>query len=240
MGRKATQRPFVSITVDAVVFRVADGRSTPTDAPASLEVLLVERGREPFHGLWALPGGFVRADESLEEAARRELEEETGLPQPYLEQLYTFGEPDRDPRGRVLSVAYFALVPASEGAVHGGSDAARAAWHPASALPDPLAFDHARILEVALKRLRAKVRYSPVGFELLPESFTLTDLQRLYEAILGRTLDKRNFRRKILRTGIVEATGESQRGVAHRAARFYRFARGRYAELVASGFEFAI
>ncbi len=185
-----------------------------------LEVLLVRRARPPFRGRWALPGGFVEPDEALDEAARRELEEETGICGVYLEQLYTFGDPGRDPRGRAVTVAYWALVREAE--PRPASDAAEAAWFPADR-PPPLAFDHAGILRTALRRLRAKLSYTTVGFQLLPERFTLSDLQGLYETILGRRLDKRNFRRKVLSLGLLESLKSVRAEGAHRPARLYSF-----------------
>jgi 8-oxo-dGTP diphosphatase len=207
--------PAVSVAVDLVIFTVRDG---------ALQVLLVERGIPPFKGQWALPGGFVLEQESLEEAARRELEEESGLKDVYLEQLYTFGDPERDPRGRVVAVAYYALTPPAP--LHASTDAANAAWHPVSR-PPKLAFDHARILRTGLERLRAKLGYSTVGFELLPRQFTLTELQTLYEAILERPLDKRNFRKKMLSLGLLKSEGQKRAAGAHRPARLYSFALGK-------------
>lgn len=216
----------MKLTVDCVVFGLDD---------AALRVLLIERGIPPFEGAWALPGGFVLDNESVDEAARRELGEETGLRDVFLEQLYTFGELGRDPRERVVTVAYFALVHA-RAIVEGASDARRAAWFDVHELP-ALAFDHARILDTAMTRLRGKVRYQPIGFELLPEKFTLSQLQRVYELILERELDKRNFRKKVLSLGFVRDVGELQRDVAHRAAKLYRFDERSYNKLVADGFD---
>ena len=173
-----------ALTVDCVVFGV--------DAD-DLRVLLIERALPPFEGKWALPGGFVRVDEPLENAARRELEEETGLSKVYLEQLYTFGAVDRDPRERVVSVAYYALVNLRDHHIHAATDARDAAWFGVNDVPR-LAFDHAEVLQTALARLRGKLRYQPIGFELLPKKFTLSQLQHLYEVVLERELDKRNFR----------------------------------------------
>ena len=204
--------PAVRVAVDLVIFTVREG---------ALQVLLIERGIPPFQGQWALPGGFVLDRETLEEAARRELEEETGLRDVYLEQLYTFGDPDRDPRGRTIAVAYYALTPPAE--PRAATDAAKAAWHPAARLPK-LAFDHAKILKSGLERLRAKVGYSTVGFELLPRQFTLPELQSLYEAILERPLDKRNFRKKVLSLGLIKAEGQKRSNGAHRPASLYSFA----------------
>ena len=219
-----------ALTVDCVVFGLDENE---------LQVLLIRRGLEPFAGTWALPGGFVHLDETLEDAARRELEEETGLRKLFLEQLYTFGEIERDPRERVVTVAYYALVKLSEHKVRAATDAADAAWFGISDLPT-LAFDHARIAEVALERLRGKVRYQPIGFELLPRKFTLTQLQRMYEVILERSLDKRNFRKKILGMDLLVELDEVQKDVAHRAARLYKFDDRRYRKLVKQGFSFEI
>ncbi|MBV8881142.1 MAG: NUDIX hydrolase [Planctomycetaceae bacterium] len=204
--------PAVSVAVDLVIFTVREG---------ALQVLLVERGVPPFQGHWALPGGFVLEKETLEDAARRELEEETGLRDVYLEQLYTFGDPDRDPRGRTIAIAYYALTPPAE--PRASTDAAKAAWHPAGRTPK-LAFDHAKILKLGLQRLRAKLGYSTVGFELLPKQFTLSDLQHLYEAILERPLDKRNFRKKLLSLGLLKPEGQKRTAGAHRPAQLYSFA----------------
>jgi len=222
--------PRPALTVDCVVFGY--------DAEA-LKVLLIQRDLEPFAGRWALPGGFVQMDETLEEAARRELAEETGVTDLYLEQLYTFGDPGRDPRGRTVSVAYYALVDRLTHRPAAASDARSAGWFPADAAP-PLAFDHDRILAMALQRLRGKVRYQPIGFELLPEKFTLTQLQRLYETILGVPLDKRNFRKKILGMHLLVALDEFERDVAHRAARLYRFDPESYRALAEQGLHFEV
>ncbi|KIG14191.1 putative Nudix-like regulator [Enhygromyxa salina] len=222
--------PRPALTVDCVVFGLDEGE---------LEVLLIRRGIEPFANRWALPGGFVRLDETLEAAARRELEEETGLSKVFLEQLFTFDAIDRDPRERVVTVAHYALVKLSDHKVRAATDAADAAWFAISDLPE-LAFDHAQIFEIALERLRGKVRYQPLGFELLPRKFTLTQLQRMYEVILDRALDKRNFRKKILGMELLVELDEVQKDVAHRAARLYKFDDRRYRKLVKQGFSFEI
>ena len=214
----AFERP--SVTVDVVAF---------TPRGDKLHVLLVRRGVAPFVGRWALPGGFVRMDEDLDAAAHRELQEETGadLSPSYLEQLYTFGAPGRDPRTRVITVAYYALLPGgdTEPAPRAGTDAAEADWIALDALPGPLAFDHDTIVETALVRLRAKLGYTSVAYALLPHEFTLTELQRVYEVILARPLDKRNFRKKMLSLGILEATPRQKREGAHRPAQLFRFTR---------------
>ena len=222
--------PHPAVTVDGVVFGY--------DA-ADLKVLLIQRGGVPFRGKWALPGGFVNMDEGLETAARRELEEETGMTELYLEQLFTFGEPKRDPRERVISVAYYALVKLADHKVRAASDARNVAWFPVAKLPE-LAFDHDDILEVAVNRLKAKIRYEPVGFELLPKKFPLSELQHLYETLLDQPLDKRNFRKKILGMGLLADTGETQQDVAHRAARLYRFDEVAYRRFKKAGFNFEL
>jgi 8-oxo-dGTP diphosphatase len=189
-------------------------------------VLLVKRGIPPFVGQFAIPGGFVHEDEDLDQAALRGLKEETGVSEVYLEQLYSFGNPKRDPRGRVITVAYFALISADR-PLKASSDAAEAKWWSLDTLPK-LAFDHAMILEYALERLRNKLEYTTVGFQLLPEKFTLTELQEVYEAILCKQLDKRNFRRKISLLKILKPLSECRRG-GRRPARLFKF--------VASSFE---
>jgi 8-oxo-dGTP diphosphatase len=216
--------------VDCVVFGIDE---------SELKVMLIQRGQVPFEGKWALPGGFVRVEETLEDAARRELEEETGLTKVFLEQLYTFGAIDRDPRERVVSVAYYALVNLSDYEVHAATDARDAAWFGVHDMPR-LAFDHTDILQMALERLRAKLRYQPIGFELLPKKFTLTQLQHLYELVLERKLDKRNFRKRVLAMDILIETDEVQQDVAHRAAQLYRFDERKYRRLAKAGFNFEL
>ena len=223
--------PRPAVTVDCVVFGLDD---------KDLKVLLIERALDPFRGAWALPGGFVRADsETLDEAAARELREETGLANVFLEQLHTFGAIDRDPRERVISVAYFALVNLHDHRVRAATDASDAGWFSTDDLPS-LAFDHAHIFAVAQQWLRSKVRYQPIGFELLPKKFTLRQLQRMYEKILERSLDKRNFRKKVLGTGLLVELDEIEKDVAHRAARLYRFDQRKYRRLARKGFNFEV
>jgi len=193
----------------------------------SLQVLLIKRKKDPFKGQWCLPGGFLEENESLEAAAIRELQEETGVEDVFLEQLYTFGEIDRDPRARVVSVSYYSLINLAKHNVSAGSDADDAQWHSIDAIPS-LGFDHVKVLEVALSRLQAKVRYEPIIFNLLPEKFTISQLQQLYEVILCESLDRRNFRRKIQSLKILTKLSEKQEAVAHRAADFYSFDQGRY------------
>jgi 8-oxo-dGTP diphosphatase len=222
--------PRPSLTVDAVVFGFDD---------QDLKVLLIERALDPFAGKWALPGGFVQMEESLETAVRRELKEETNLDNIFLEQLYTLGDPARDPRGRVISVAHYGLVKLADHHVLAATDASNAAWFPVAELPQ-LAFDHDRILDIAHRRLQSKVRYQPIGFELLPQKFTLSQLQHLYETILERPLDKRNFRKKILSMELLIDTKEIQKDVTHRAARLFSFNRKKYHALEKKGFNFEI
>lgn len=208
--------PRPSVTVDLVIFTIADD---------DLKVLLIRRGGEPFKGCWALPGGFVESGESLEAAAARELSEEAGVTNVYLEQLYTFGDPGRDPRGRVISVSYFALVDADRQHIRAASDAADARWHSVfdTKTGGKLAFDHKRILDYAVWRLRNKIEWTTVGYELLPKKFTLSELQRVYEIILQKPVDKRNFRKKVLAQGRIRELSESRSDVAHRPARLYSF-----------------
>ncbi len=222
--------PRPALTVDCVVFGVDN---------EDLKVLLIERDLEPFRRRWALPGGFVHIDETLEAAARRELREETGLSEVYLEQLYTFGVVDRDPRERIVTIAYYALVNMRDHQVKAATDARDAAWFSASETSG-LAFDHDEIFEIALNRLKGKVRYQPIGFELLPRKFTLSQLQHIYDTILDTKLDKRNFRRKVLKTGLLIALDEVEKDVAHRAARLFSFDKEKYAELSRTGFLFEV
>lgn len=220
--------PRAALAVDCVVFAIHE---------EGLRVLLIRRAEPPFEDAWALPGGFVRIDETTEDAARRELEEETSFKHLYLEQLYTFSDLARDPRERVVSVAYYALVKPTE--VKGGTDARDAAWVSVDKVPK-LAFDHLRIFGLALERLRAKIRYQPIGFELLPSKFTLGQLQRLYESILGRRLDPRNFRRSFLKMGVLEELAEMESGVSHRPSHLYRFSSSEYKRLLKAGFNFEV
>jgi 8-oxo-dGTP diphosphatase len=222
--------PRPALTVDCVVFGIDE---------EDLKVLLIRRAQAPYAGAWALPGGFVNVDEPLEEAARRELEEETGITCHYLEQLYTFGGVNRDPRDRVVSVAYYALVNLRDHRVQAATDAREAAWFSVADV-NSLAFDHDAILTTALERIKGKVRYQPIGFELLPPKFTLFQLQHLYETVLERPLDKRNFRRKVLNMGLLDACEEVQKDVSHRAARLYRFNKKKYAQWTRQGFLFEI
>lgn len=224
------ERP--GLTVDGVIFGLDFEEET-------LKVVLVERDVEPFEGMWAIPGGFVRNGESLEDAALRELREETGIKDVFLEQLYTFGKPNRDPRGWVVSVAYYALVAPDQHHLLATTDARRAEWFPVNKLPK-LAFDHEEILKTALQRLRGKLTYAPIGFELLPDKFSIRQLQTLYEIVLGQKLDNRNFRKKIFSLDVLKELNEIQTNVAHRAARLYKFDERKYKQLTKQGLTFEI
>ena len=216
--------PRPAVTTDCVIFGY-DGKE--------LKVLLIERGIEPFKGCWAFPGGFLNMDEDALAGARRELKEETGLEDAFIEQFHTFSEPGRDPRGRVITIAHYALVKIQE--VEGGDDAAQARWFPIGEVP-PLAFDHDRILRMAMSRLKERIHFEPVGFELLPEVFTMPQLQNLYEAILEVHFDRRNFASKMLKLGILEDTGDRPAGASSRIPVSYRFNKEKYNELKAKGF----
>jgi len=205
------ERPSVAVDVVMMTLHQKD-----------LQILLVKRRSWPFEGMWAIPGGFVDIDESLEDAAKRELHEETSVQDVYIEQLYTFGNPGRDPRTRVITVVYFALLDAEQLRIKAADDAADVGWFSVYELP-PLAFDHGDILDYTLNRLRGKLSYTTIAFNLLPEQFTLRELQRVYEIILHKKLDKRNFRKKVLATGILEDTGAKKMEGTHRPARLYRF-----------------
>ncbi len=207
--------PHPAVTTDIVLFTVREN---------ALQVLLIQRDLEPHKGEWALPGGFVQIDEGLDACAQRELKEETGLEDIYLEQLYTFGAPDRDPRERVITVAYFALVPSDRLTLRAGSDAHDARWHAVASLPD-LAFDHGEILQAARDRLAAKLEYSTIGLKFMADEFTLTEVQALYETVSGRSRDKRNFRKWVLSLDAIEETGDKRAEGAHRPAMLYRLKR---------------
>ncbi len=209
------ERP--SVTVDVVIFTLHN---------RELHVLLVQRRRWPYEGYWALPGGFIEMNESLEESARRELEEETGVHDVYLEQLYTFGDPGRDPRTRVISVAYFALIRSDIHQLRVSDESTAVRWFAVRDLARPLAFDHDQILDYALSRLRSKLEYTTLAFQLLPEVFSILELKDIYEQILGEKLDKGNFYRKIREADVLEETGEIREGRG-RPTRLWRFKRER-------------
>jgi len=203
--------PHPAVSTDVVIFTIQDEQ---------LRVLLIKRAGDPYRDSWALPGGFAEIDEGLEQAAQRELVEETGINGVYLEQLYTFGAPDRDPRKRVITVAYYAMVPPDRTSLRPASDARDAGWFPCDALP-PVAFDHDRIIALALQRLTSKMEYSTIALQFMPAAFTLGELQRVYEIIQGEALDKRNFRKKILAHDFITPTGAQRRLGNHRPARLY-------------------
>ena len=216
--------PHPAVTTDCVIFGF-DGER--------LQVLLIERGIEPYKGRWAFPGGFLKMDETAEEGARRELKEETGLDGAYMEQFPTFSAPERDPRERVITIAYYALVKIQE--VKGGDDAASARWFPLDDIPS-LAFDHDYILRMATQRLREQIHFQPIGFELLPEKFTLKELQLLYEAILGINFDRRNFSKKMMHLEILTDLEETVWPTPKREAKLYKFNAEKYEELKRKGF----
>jgi 8-oxo-dGTP diphosphatase len=203
------------VTVDVLFFTIKDGK---------LQVLLIKRAAWPFQGYWALPGGFVGMDEDLDEAAAREIYEECGVKNLFLEQLFTFGEPKRDPRTRVITVAYYALAPSEEIKKVQIDEVKEAKYFPIDSLPK-LAFDHKKIIEVGFERLKNKIGYSSIVFGLLPKVFSLSDVQGIYETIYGKSIDKRNFRKWMISTGLLVSTGKKKSGQAHRPALLYKFAK---------------
>jgi len=220
-----------AVTVDNVIFGFDK---------EGLKVLLIKRGEAPFLDQWALPGYFMQEEEDLDTAAGRVLNELTGLQDVYLEQVNSFGKIDRHPQGRVITVAYYSLIKITAYELHATSDVAKLAkWVKLSDAKE-LAFDHYEILVACFRRLKRRVRMEPVGFELLPRKFTLTELQHLYEAILETELDKRNFRKKIISMKLLVDLGETQKAVAHRPAKLYKFDRTKYNELKAKGFNFEL
>ena len=227
MSQNSSSNGFAkhAIAVDVVLFTIQGG---------TLKVLLVKRQRPPYRGAWALPGGIVGPEESVDDAALRELQEETNISRIYLEQLYTFGEPNRDPRGRVITVSYYALVNWQQFQLKARQRVSEADWFAVKRLPE-LAFDHRRIVDYALERLRNKLNYTTIGFQLLPKEFTLTELQGAYEVILGQRLDKRNFRRKMLQLNILEGTKEFKVNGRQRPARLYTFTEPKVVKLQEKG-----
>ena len=223
-GAYTYQYPHPAVTADCVIFGF-DG--------VGIKMLLIQRGIEPFKGKWAFPGGFMNMNETAEECARRELEEETGLKNAVVEQFYTFSDVNRDPRERVITVAHYALVRLSE--VKGGDDAASARWFAMAEVPS-LAFDHDLILRMAVNRLKERICFEPIGFELLPEVFTMPELQNLYEAILEVKFDRRNFYNKILKLGILAEAEPRLANASRRTPTKYRFNGEKYAELKQKGF----
>jgi 8-oxo-dGTP diphosphatase len=219
------QYPHPAVTVDCIIFGF-DGQN--------LKVMLIQRKSEPFSRMWALPGAFVNEDESLENCAERVLMKECNISGVYLEQLFTFGTPSRDPRERVISVAYMGLVKTADFELIAGNDELQIEWRDIKEVQG-LAFDHSQILETAIQRIRGKIRYQPIGFELMNAKFTLPQLQQLYEAILGQSLDRRNFRKKLLSMQILKQLPEKQQNVAHKAAFYYEFDHERYEVLMKEG-----
>ena len=216
--------PHPSVTTDCVIFGF-DG--------VKLKVLLIERGIEPFKGRWAFPGGFIKMDESAEEGALRELQEETGLTGAYIKQFHAFTDPNRDPRERVITIAYYALVRIQD--VKGGDDATKAQWFDLEDVP-ALAFDHDRILRKAMQELRKQIHFEPIGFELLPEKFTMSALQHLYEAILDVKFDRRNFSKKMLHFGLLDQLEEKAKVSQAKESVLYTFNAERYNEMKQKGF----
>ncbi|MNS24181.1 Bifunctional NMN adenylyltransferase/Nudix hydrolase [compost metagenome] len=224
-------RQNIKVAVDAIVFGYSNGQ---------LLVLLIRRKHGELKGQWALPGGFVKDDEGLDTAVVRELQEEAGITVSFLEQLYTFGDQvDRDPRFRVISVAYFALVNPSRLVLKADTDAEDAQWFPVQDLP-ALAFDHADIIRMAVSRLQSKLKYQPIGFDLLPEQFLFSDLEQLYATILDQAIDRRNFRKKILSLGVVEETSHKLQQQSGRPAMLFRFNKRKYQKLLKEGISFEI
>jgi ADP-ribose pyrophosphatase YjhB (NUDIX family) len=213
-------RSCYSLSVDCVIFGYAEGR---------LQVALIERKNNPFKGEWAIPGGFVEGDETVEEAAFRELQEETGLSDLFLQQFHVFSEPNRDPRGRVITIAFFALIDADKRELVASEDASKAVWWAIDDIPH-LSFDHDEIYEKALESLRVAIKIQPLAFELLPKKFTLTQLQQLYEEVFDLEIDKRNFRKKVAKMGFIQETGKMTQGAKHRPAMLYTFNKKKYAK----------
>jgi 8-oxo-dGTP diphosphatase len=222
----------IKVAVDAVVFGYT--------SKEGLSVLLIKRSIKPFKDSWALPGGLVGNDESLEEAVQRELKEETGVNINYLEQLYSFGNPGRDPRNRVISITYYGLVKPDAFELHADTDAADVAWFNIKKLPQ-LAFDHKEILSAAHERLKNKMLYQPVGFELLEEKFPFSELEKLYMAVLDRPIDRRNFKKKVIKFGFLEETAEKQSlDGAGRPGNLFRFNQQKYFQLQKEGINFEL
>ncbi len=221
----------IKVSVDAVVFGY--------DPESGISVLLIKRKNEPFQKMWALPGGLVHTGESLDDAVRRELSEEAGIDVNYLEQLYTFGNPARDPRNHAISISYFALVRPNDYQLLAQSDAEDVAWFNIKRVPK-LAFDHKKIIDAAIKRLRGKITYEPVGFELLAKEFPFSDLERLYQSLLDREIDRRNFKKKITGLGILEESNQTVQRGAGRPARLFKFNKKKYFELKENGYNFDI
>jgi len=219
------------VAVDSIIFGFNENDT-------ELKLLLLKRNFEPAKGEWSLMGGFVNSEESLDDAAKRIVFQLTGLDNVYMEQLYAFGEPERDPGGRIISVSYFSLIKIND---HDHELAKRhgASWIPLSEMPD-LIFDHNEMVSKALRKLRIRARTQPIGFELLPEKFTIPQLQRLYEAIYQMPFDKRNFRRKVLTMGLLDKLNEKEKETSKKGAFYYRFNETKYEELLQKGFNFEL
>jgi 8-oxo-dGTP diphosphatase len=220
----------IKVSVDAVVFGY--------DQEAGISVVLIKRKNEPFQKMWALPGGLVLQGESLDEAVNRELKEEAGIDVNYLEQLYTFGQPNRDPRNQVVSVSYFGLIRPQDYQLSAQTDAEDVAWFNIKKLPARLAFDHKKIIDTAIKRLRGKITYEPIGFELLEKEFPFSDLEKLYQTLLDQDIDRRNFKKKISSLGILEELKETVQRGAGRPAHLFKFNKKKYFELKERGYHF--
>ena len=220
----------IKLSVDAVVFGYESG---------TISVLLIKRKYDPYKGKWAIPGGFVKNEESLEEAVERELQEETGIKINYLEQLYTFGKPSRDTRGRVVSIAYFGLVRPNAFKIFASTDAEQVQWFNINELPE-LSFDHKDILDAAIQRLQGKITYEPIGFELLDKKFPFSDLEKLYTTLLGRDIDRRNFRKKIVGLNVLDELEEKVSKGSGRPANLFQFNQKRYFQLKKDGIIFEI
>lgn len=227
-GEMDKTKVMKSITIDCTIFGFNNG---------SLEVLLIRHATGISQGKWGLPGGWIYKDEDIDDAANRLLQELTGLDNIYLEQLRAFGEPDRFPLGRVITIGYYALIKREDYNIKAGFTASEAKWHKISEIPE-LIYDHGNILEYSLEHLRNKLRQAPIGFNLLPEKFTLLQLMQLYEEILSIEMDKPNFRRKILKMKLLTDLGEKQKDVSHRAAKLYKFDPNVYKKLTKKGFNF--
>lgn len=221
----------IKVSVDAVVFGY--------DQEEGVSVLLIKRKNDPFKKMWALPGGLVMNDETLDKAVVRELKEEAGIDVNYLEQLYSFGSPDRDPRNYVVSVSYFGLVRPQDYKLMAQTDAEDVGWFSTKKLPK-LGFDHKKIIDTAVKRLRDKITYEPIGFELLEKEFPFSDLEKLYQTLLDHDIDRRNFKKKILSLGILEELDETIQRKAGRPARLFKFNKKKYFELKEKGYHFDI
>lgn len=215
------QKQKILLTVDLCIFTVIKGE---------LNVLLIKRKYDPFKGKWAIPGGFIKDDERLHTAALRELHEETGVHDVFLKKLTAYGDPGRDPRGRVVTIVYMALIDAQRYKLEATTDAESAMWHPMNSLP-PLAFDHKMIVDSALKDLKYEIQTTNIAAQMLPDTFTLTELQKLYESILSMNLDKRNFRKKIASLDILKPTKETKIDGAHRPAQLFKFKDEKYKPL---------